>query len=58
MNCVRPYFSAFAVMAECAIARFAYDQCNNSPTVLISMRQAQRLNSPALRGFIAQRLVE
>jgi integrase len=43
MNCVRPYFSAFAVIAECAIARFAYDQCSNSPTVLISMCQAQRL---------------
>ena len=49
MNCVRPYFSAFAVIAECAIATFAYDQCNNSPTVWISMRQAQRKSkgSPA-----------
>jgi hypothetical protein len=28
---------AFAATAEWAIARFAYDQCNNSPTVVICM---------------------
>ena len=37
MKFVRPYFSAFAVTAECAIARFAYDQCNSSPTLRISI---------------------
>jgi len=41
MNCVRPYLSALTVRAECAIARFAYDQCSNSPTVVISMLRAR-----------------
>ena len=42
MKCLRPYFSAFSEIAECAIARFAYDQCSNSPTVVISMLDGQR----------------
>ncbi len=42
MKCLRPYLSHFALTAECPIARFAYDQCSNSPTVVISMFDGQR----------------